>query len=122
MNFAHSGSARRVAAGALISLALLVAGADLAWRASAAPVASTGTKITLRHSPSGKVLAGDARRFIYVHIGTGGKDAACASLLAAHLGQGQAQVAISDSFPGSRAALSPNTIDRQGAVTIHVAT
>ena len=80
MNFAHSGSGRRVVAAAVLSLALLVAGADLAWTASAGPAKPAGTKITLRHSAMGKVLAGQARKFVYVHVTSTGKDVTCTTV------------------------------------------
>lgn len=80
MNFAHSRNGRRVVAAAVISPTLFVAGAHLAWTASAAPTKASGTKITLRHSTVGKVLAGDARKFLYVHVTTSGKDVACTAV------------------------------------------
>lgn len=77
MNFALSRSTRRVAAATAISVGLIGAGADLSWTASAAPAKATGTTITLRHSPAGRVLAGRARMFIYVHVSANGKDVSC---------------------------------------------
>jgi predicted lipoprotein with Yx(FWY)xxD motif len=77
MNFALSTTHRRVAAAMTVSLGLVLAGTDLAWTASAAPAAATGTKIGLRHSSHGKVLDGASRKFVYVHLTAAGKDAAC---------------------------------------------
>jgi predicted lipoprotein with Yx(FWY)xxD motif len=51
----------------------------IATTATAVPVTATGTTMSLRHSPQGKVLAGKARQYAYVHV-SGSKDVGCTTV------------------------------------------
>jgi len=51
-----------------------------ATTATAAPSVSSGTKIALRHAPSGKVLDGTGRKYVYVHVSPTKSDVGCSGL------------------------------------------
>jgi predicted lipoprotein with Yx(FWY)xxD motif len=64
--------------GIVVALSLAVGGAlAVAPAASGAPAKATGTKIALRHSPNGRVLAGAARKYVFVHVKANGHNAGC---------------------------------------------
>jgi predicted lipoprotein with Yx(FWY)xxD motif len=73
VNFAlrHAGLAA-----AAVAISAMVAATS---SATAAPGKASGTKITLRKSPQGKVLVGAGRKFVYVHV-NGKQDVGCAGI------------------------------------------